>query len=232
MIRRILLAVVLSVTASFGAQGSGIFFEGHVSRGVMTGDTLYAGLSEIYGIPIEYQYCVRYAFSAGYEQSFSKLISIRAGVGYQNALMNAYSATIQNSSDNNGDYREVASIDSDIVRHWLTIPIDFKVTLPFRRSGFYIAAGPKASILLSSKGTDNITIEEYTITNDTPRFNLALGGDIGLEFAIGNLGHLFVESGYHQGILNTSPSESGTTQESEINFLKLGFRINLSHPEK
>ncbi len=226
MIRNIIFAVVLSAVASFGAQGSGIFLEGHVSRGVMGGDQLLAGVTEMYGTPVEYQYNVRYALSAGYEQSFNKVISLRGGIGYQNVLMDAYAGTYE------FDLTEVATIDAQIDRHWLTIPIDFKATLPFGRSGVYIAIGPKASILLSSTFTDNLDNTTSDLTDDTPRFNLAIGGNFGIEFPIANAGHLFIESGYHQGLLNTSPDSSLKIQESEINFLKVGFRITLPHEKK
>lgn len=226
MIRRIIFAVVLSAVASFGAQGSGIFLEGHVSRGVMSGDELLAGVTEIYGTPVEYQYNVRYAFSAGYEKSFNKVISLRGGIGYQYALMDAYAGIYE------FDMTEKATIDEQIDRHWLTIPIDFKATLPFGRSGVYITIGPKASILLSSTHTDNLYNSSHDITDDTPRFNLAIGGNIGIEFPIANAGHLFIESGYHQGLLDTSPDSFYKFQESEINFLKIGFRITLPHEKK
>lgn len=152
---------------------------------------------------------------------FNKVISLRGGVGYQNALLDAYSGIIRENMV------EEPLISKTIERHWLTIPIDFKVTLPFRRSGVYLAVGPTASFLLSSTYKDSITNTKSDLTDDTPEFNLSLGGSFGFEFAIGKIGHLLIESGYHHALINSSMISGRNTKESEINLLGLGFRINL-----
>lgn len=228
MIRSLFLVILIYASTCLSAQGSGIYFEGHVSRGVQGGDELYAAGSSPWPVMSNtepYQYNVRYAFSAGYEYSFNKVLSLRGGAGYQNVLMDAYAATIENV---NGQMKEIPFIQSKIDRHWLTVPIDLKVMLPFRRSGVYLAAGPKLSFLLSSTAKDSIRNTEYDLKGDTPGFNLGIGGKLGFEFAISTIGHLLVESGYCHGLLNTSPVSGKNSKEGEIAFIGLGFRVNLS----
>jgi len=249
---RIFIALILFSISSFGAQGSGIFFDAHVSRGMNKGDKLYnfegVRIGTIEGdsicvlingketkakntytpyssYPVEFQYAVRYSFLAGYERSFNKLLSIRGAVGYQNVLMNAYAATIHNYGQPN--QAEEPFVSSKIDRHWISIPVDFKVTLPIRRSGLYVAAGPKASILLSSTYTDSISGFTEDLGSLTPRLNLGIGFRFGVELAIANAGYLFIESGYHKGLLNITPVPSATTQEGEIDALGVGFRMNI-----
>jgi len=227
MIKNSFLAVLICASSiCLGAQGSGIFFEGHVSRGVQGGDELYAvgSTTGIIADTTPFQYNVRYAFSAGYEYSFNKAISLRGGVGYQNVLMDAYAAKIQTV---NGQTKEIPFIQSKIDRHWLTVPVDFKVMLPFRRNGVYLTAGPKFSFLLSSIAKDSLRNAEYDLKSDTPGFNLGLGGKLGFEFAIGTMGHLLVESGYYHGLLNTSPVSGTNSKEGEACLIGLGFRVNL-----
>lgn len=253
MIRRVISLLLVAAFTSLGAQSSGIFFDAHVSRGVMKGDKLYdftgssfgsivhegEGLDtvhlisngkEVVGVgngfeKVDFQYNVRYSFAVGYEKSFNKVLSLRGAVGYQNALMNAYAATISGYLE--GDMTEDPYISSEISRHWLTIPIDLKVTLPIRRAGIYVAAGPKMSILLSSKYSDSLANTTEDITDLTPRFNLQLGFRLGAEFPIGKAGYIYVESGYHKGLINLSPVSEASTKEGEITLLGAGFRINL-----
>jgi hypothetical protein len=244
--------IVLAAFVSFGAQGSGIYIEAHASQGKMSGNILsnFEGpaIGSIVGdsihyiangkegtaknnylqfdkYPVKFQYAVQYSFSAGYEKSFSKVLSVRAAVGYQKALLDAYGATIPGYYS--GDMTEVPFVSAEIDRHWISIPIDCKVTLPIRRSGLYLAVGPKASILLASQYTDNLTNTTEDLSDLTPRFNLGIGIRLGAEFPIFNAGFLFVESGYHFGLLNTSPISSSTTQEGEISLLGIGFRMNI-----
>jgi len=159
------VVVISSAMISFGAQGSGVYVEGEVNRGVRSGDTMHAGL--ILLSVADYEYCVKTAVSVGYEQSFSKIISIRGGVGYRYASLDAHGAIIQP----NGIEQPVVSKEID--RHWLTIPVDFKVTLPIKHSGLYVAAGPKFSFLLSSTYKDSIAGTSLNVTETTPRFNLS-----------------------------------------------------------
>jgi hypothetical protein len=230
MIKNLFLGMLIFTSACLGAQGSGIYFECHVSRGIQLGDKLYAVGSSSGFLPdtTPYQYNVRYAFSVGYEYSFNKVLSLRGGAGYQNVLMNAYAATIQTE---NGQIKEIPFIQSKIDRHWLNVPIDFKVMLPFRKSGVYLAAGPKFSFLLSSTVKDSLKNREYDLKSDTPGFNFGIGAKLGFEFAIGTLGHLLVESGYCHGLLNTSPVSGINTKEGEASLLGLGFRVNLSQKQ-
>lgn len=250
MISRIFSLLVFTAVASFGAQSSGFFFDAHVSQGKRNGDTLYNFDGTKIGIKVgdsicyiengketteennlgslhydQFQYAVRYAFLVGYEKSFNKVVSVRGAVGYQNASMEAHAATIPGYFD--GDDTEIPYVSAKIDRHWISVPIDFKVTLPIRRGGLYLAAGPKASILLSTTYKDSITNTTEDLGDLTPRFNFALGFRFGAEIAIANAGYLFFESGYHKGLLNTSPISSATTKEGEITLIGLGFRINV-----
>ncbi len=252
MIRHSLLLFVIITVFSVHADDSGIFFKANVSQGTMNGDKLYnfegaqigvlAGDSVVYiqngkegkkkntytpfsSYPVEFQYAVKYSFEIGYEKSFNRVLSLKGAIGYQQALMDAYAASIPGYFQ--GDNTEMPFVKSRIDRHWLSIPIDFKVTLPFRRSGIYLGVGPKASILLASTYTDDISNTSEDLAGLTPRFNFGLGIRLGAEFAIAKIGFLFIESGYVFGLLNTSPISSATTQEGEISFLGLGFRTNL-----
>lgn len=219
MFRWLFMVVISSAMISFGAQGSGVYVEGEVNRGVHSGDTMVAGfltLSTVY-----YQYCVEEAFTLGYEHSFSKTISIRGGVGYRYALLDAYGGTIQTNGT------EKAEVSKEIDRHWLTIPVDFKVTLPIRRSGLYLTAGPKFSFLLSSTYKDSIAGTSLNVSKTTPRFNLSLGGTIGFEIAIAKFGYLLLESGYHHAVTNTSMYVGKKAMESDITLLGVGFRLNV-----
>jgi hypothetical protein len=253
MIRHIFLLLVFAAVACFGAQGSGMYFEAHASQGKMSGDKLYnfegPAIGSIIGdsihyikngkegtdkntytqlssYPVDYQYAVQYSFTAGYEKSFSRVLSIRAALGYQKALLDAYAATIPGYF--NGDMTEVPFVSATIVRHWLIIPIDFKATLPIRRGGLYLAVGPKTSILLSSKHTDSLSDNLQDLSGLTPRFNLGLGFRFGAELSIANAGYLFIESGFHRGLVNTSPISSANTQESELALLGIGFRMDFT----
>jgi hypothetical protein len=152
------------------------------------------------------------------------VLSIRAALGYRKALLNAYAATIPGYF--NGDMTEVPFVSAKIDRHWLSIPIDFKATLPIRRGGLYLAVGPKTSILLSSKYTDSLSNNPQDLSDLTPRFNLGLGFRFGAEFSIAKAGYLFIESGYHRGLVNTSPISSANTKEGELALLGIGFRMN------
>lgn len=248
MLRTISSILLFAAVASFAAQGSGIFFEAHFSQGKMRGDSLVHFPGQRIGYtmgdtirfildgkedadtnrykrpftsyPVEFQYAVRHAFVAGYEKSFNKVLSIRGAIGYQYAFMDAYAATI------NKDMSESPLVDAQIERHWLTIPIDFKVTLPIRRGGLYIAMGPKSSILLASKYTDNISGNTEDLGDLTPRFNLGLGFRFGTELAIAKIGFLLIESGYNWGLLNTAIITAAKSREGEFSLLALGFRIN------
>lgn len=252
MIRSIFSIIALTVVTSFGAQGSGFYFEANSSQGKMKGDTLFAFegpgtigvikndtacvlvngkeekekyITSMYtNNPVNFQYAVRFSFLAGYEHSFNKVISIRGSIGYQRALLDAYAATIENYGKSN--QKEVPFISAKIDRNWISIPIDFKVTLPIRRSGLYLAAGPKASILLSSTYNDSISGYTEDFGKLTPRFNFGIGFRFGAEIAIANAGFLLIESGYHKGLLNTSPLPSGNTQEGDIVPIGFGFRMN------
>ena len=105
-------------------------------------------------------------------------------------------------------------------------PIDFKVTLPIRRGGLFVATGPKASILLSSKYFDKITNSTQDLGDFTPRFNLGVGFRVGAELPIARAGFLLIESGYNWGLLNTAIISSAKQREGELSLLSLGFRIN------
>lgn len=244
--------VMFSAVASFGAQGSGIFLQANASQGKMKGDKIVQFPGGAFGsedgdsirfiingqeladinrytvistYPIDFQYAVRYSFLAGYEKSFNKVLSIKGAIGYQYALLDANAATV------NPDFSEDPFVASEIDRHWLNIPVDIKVTLPIRRSGLYLAAGPKASILLSSTYKDSLSNYELDLGDLTPRFNLSLGFRFGVELAIARAGFLLIESGYHKGLINLSPVSSVKTQEGEFVPISLGFRMNVP-PEK
>lgn len=120
----------------------------------------------------------------------------------------------------------VKLVDAQIDRHWLTIPIDLKVTLPIRRSGLFVAIGPKSSFLLSSKYSEKINNTSENLIEFTPRFNLGLGFRVGAELAIAKIGFLLIESGYNWGLLNTAFVSSAKSREGELSFLSLGFRVN------
>lgn len=200
MIRCSLSILLLSSLVCIGAQSSGIFVEGHISQGKQNGDKLRHFEGNVFGsmdddsihyildgqessrentysiissYPVDFQYSVQFSFSAGYEKSFTKLLSLRGGVGYQKVVMDAYAARIDLE---NGSMNDVPFVSAEIRRHWLSIPVDFKVTLPIRRSGLYLTAGPKASILLSSEYADSISTVTQDLADLTPRFNLSLGG--------------------------------------------------------
>lgn len=247
MIRLCFFLFVLAGAVSIGARDSGVFFEGHVSRGTMDGDNLchFEGTQigvikgdSVYFIengregtrhstytafstyPVDFQYAVRYSFCAGYEKPITRALSLRGALGYQKASMDAYGAMIQGGS-------EVPFVDARIDRHWLTIPVDLKVTLPILRNRLYCSAGPKVSILLSSKYTDKITTFTEDLSTLMPKVNLGAGLKLGAEFPIARAGFLFIESGYHLGLLNTSPVSSAATQEGEIALLGMGFKMNV-----
>lgn len=250
MVRRFICILVFIAEVSYGAQGSGIYFDAHVSRGAMIGDKLYHFDGTRIGIidgdsiryienrkqaaqkniamahdPVEFQYVVQYSFLAGYEKSFSKALSVRGAIGYQKALLDAHAATIPGFEK--GDMTEAPFVSAEIVRHWISIPVDFKVTLPMGRSGLYLAVGPKASILLSSKYSDSLANTTEDLSDLTPGFNMGIGFRLGAEFPISKAGFLFVESGYHYGLLNISLVPSSTTKEGEITLLAMGFRMNI-----
>lgn len=252
MIRTITSILFFAVVAAFGSQGSGIFFEAHASQGKMKGNSLvhfegqkigyalgdtirfifngkeYADTNDytspFTSYPVEFQYAVRYSFLAGYERTFNKVLSLRGAVGYQYALMDAYAANIPGYME--GDMDEVPFVDAQIDRHWITIPIELKVTLPIRRSGLYAAMGPKGSILLASKYSEKIYNTTQDLADLTSRFNLGLGFRIGTELAIAKIGYLLIESGYNWGLLNTSIISSANMREGEFSPIALGFRIN------
>lgn len=228
MIRYAFSVLLLVSVMSFGAQGSGFFIEAHLSQGKAKGDTLFCvakSFQPLLSNKTEYQYAVRYAFMAGYELSFNKVISLRGAIGYQKALLDAYAASIPGVME--GNMEEVPYIDSEIDRHWLNIPIDFKVNIPIRRGGIYVTTGPKMSFLLSSEYTDNIDDITIDAAEETPRFNLSIGFHLGAEIPIARVGNLFVQTGYYFGILNVAPTSYLKTRENEFALLGIGFRLNL-----
>lgn len=107
MIRHFFSVLLLMSAISFGAQGSGIYFQAHLSQGKMKGDSLVHFIGQSYGYthgdsiimvfngkgqdntstnyypvifsPVDFQYAVRYSFLAGYEKSFNKVLSLRGG---------------------------------------------------------------------------------------------------------------------------------------------------------
>jgi hypothetical protein len=252
MVRRICLALIVAAVSSFGSQGSGIFFDFHSSLGVRSGDELYHFRGAAMGSPVgdsiyyysggrqwadtneflnlildndKMQYSVRYSFLAGYEKSFTKVLSVRAAVGYQNVGMRAYAAEVPNFDK--GDLSEVPFITAEISRHWLTFPIDLKVTLPIKRAGIYLCAGTKISYLLASEYRDSITGFTQDLGKATPGLNIGLGFRIGTELPVGNVGHVFLESGYTLGLSNLAFISRATTREGEIIPLGAGFRLNV-----
>lgn len=268
MICRICFALLLSVFASFAAQGSGIFFEAHFSQGKIKGDTLYYfrgtmsspagrigaidhdslrtifkgkevsvynGKDSILWLrddsPVNFQYAVQPSFSIGYEKSFNKVLSIRGAIGYMKSKMDAIGSPVTRYKLDYWpriDTLHFPAVDAEINSHWLSIPLDFKITLPIRRGGLYVALGPKATILLASKYTDNLNNVNEDLIDLTPRFNLALGLRAGAELAIANAGFLLIESGYHTGMINVSPMSSVNLKMGNLTLFSLGFRINCS----
>jgi hypothetical protein len=183
----------------------------------------YYNITSIY--PVDFQYSVKYSFLIGYEKSFSKVLSLRGAVGYQNVLLDANAGLIPGFQ--NGDMTEVPVVSAEIDRHWISIPVDFKVMLPIRRSGLYLAVGPKASILLSSTYRDSLTSIKNDMADKTPRFNFGIGFRFGAELAIAHAGYLLLESGYHKGLVNLSHISKSKTFEGEIVPIGIGFRFNV-----
>ena len=66
----------------------------------------------------------------------------------------------------------------------------------------------------------------FFYVNISSDLGLSCGGTIGFEIAIAKLGHLFIESGYHHAVTNTSMIVGKKTMESDITFLGVGFRLN------
>ncbi len=244
MIRNFFSALLLISALSYGAQGSGIYFQAHFSQGKSKGDGLVHFVGQSFGYirgdsiyfpfndkgltdiglllsQVDFQYAVRHSFLVGYEKSFNKILSLRGAVGYQYALMEAF-YEIKGSLDSVW----VTLVDAQIDRHWLTIPIEFKVTLPIRRGGLFVAMGPKSSILLSSEYSEKINNSSQDLTDFTPRFNLGLGFRIGTELAIAKIGFLLIESGYNWGLLNTAIVSEAKSREGEFSLFALGFRVN------
>jgi hypothetical protein len=252
MIRHLCCTLAVAAASCFGSQGSGIFVNVNPSLGVRSGDQLHHFRGNTMGSPVgdsiyyysggrqwadtnEYltllldndkmQYSVRYSFLAGYEKSFTKVLSVRAAVGYQKVGMRAYAALIRNAAK--GDMTEEPFITAEISRNWLTFPIDIKVTLPIRRSGIYLCAGAKISYLLSSEYRDSISGFTQDLGSVTPRLNIGLGLRIGTELPVGNVGYVFLESGYTLGLSNLAFINKANTREGEIIPLGLGFRMNV-----
>jgi hypothetical protein len=225
MIVRFLPSLTLAVVAlvPLGAQGaSGGFVLANASRGQMGGVTVAAPANDTHQ-PVDYQYAVRYSFLAGYEHSLGRVLSFMGAIGYQNALLTAYGATIPGYLQ--GDKTEVPFVDAEIARHWLNLPIDVKLTLPIGRGGLFLAMGPKASVLVSASHRDKLTQKTHDLGDETSRFNFAVGFRVGGEIPIGDVGSVLIESGYHKGLINTW--KGSDTQEGEIVLLGIGFKMPL-----
>ncbi len=152
MVRNVFSVLLLMSAMSFGAQGSGIYFQAHLSQGKMKGDSLVHFEGQSFGYtpgdtiryfiengeehvgtytytpfstyPVDFQYAVRYSFLAGYEKSFNKVLSLRGAVGYQYALMEAFLERKMLFFEDLSDDNNgwVSNVDAQIDRHWLTIP--------------------------------------------------------------------------------------------------------------
>jgi hypothetical protein len=180
--------------------------------------------------PVYFQHDVRPSFSIGYEHSFNKVFSIRGAVGYVESRFTVVSDTVISYTITNGIPRDTTyypAADAEISSHWVSIPLDFKIMVPIRRSGLYAALGPKAAILLSSRYKDNLYGGSYDFAPLTTRFNLMLGFKVGAELAFLKIGYLFFEGGYHAGLVNVSPISSSNSRLGNRTLFCMGFRVNL-----
>lgn len=178
--------------------------------------------------PVNFQYAVSPSFSIGYEHSFNRVFSVRGALGYMKSKMDVLSdSVIRYQILPVSDTVKFPDVNADISSHWISIPLDVKVMWPIRRSGLYAAFGPKATILLSSKYTDNLHGGSYDFAPLTSRFNLLFGFRVGGEIAIANSGYLFFEGGYQTGFINISPLSTQNSRMGNLTPFCMGFRIKL-----
>jgi hypothetical protein len=178
--------------------------------------------------PVKFQYAVSPSFLVGYEHSFNKVLSVRGALGYMKSKMDVLSDTVVRYHITSVvDTTRFPAINADISSHWFSIPLDLKVMLPIRRGGLYATIGPKATILLSSKYTDNLHGASYDVASMVSRLNFMVGFQIGAEIAIAKIGHLFFEGGYHLGFTNMSPISTANSRMGNITPFCMGFRLDL-----
>jgi hypothetical protein len=215
--KKIVVAIILSVVFSYGASGSGVFLKVGVSKGAIVGD----GMDSIYffnGHSAFSTYRVAPTFECGYEQSINKVISAYSGIGLQ-MIGNEYHAGFV---EVNGQKPNVPDLDVDLYFTYLTIPVSIKFFLPLDYCGFFIAGGPRFDFLIS-----NETDGWYRGSN----FNMVLGLRVGCEANLG--AHTVIaESGYDFGLNEMAKFRDESYKTGTLTILELGFRFNFSKPGK
>ncbi len=219
MFKKIILLSVFFVSIACAASGSGVFVNVGVSRGAIKGDDMDS-LYFFNGEPIESMPRVAPAFKLGYEISFVKPISLRAGVGLQFVGAGYEAEGISGITQ--------PDINIHMENTYLTLPVELKLLVPIKRSGLYATVGPQFGFLLSAKTIDNEN-DTNVKNNATKVFNMGLGFRAGFEIAIAKH-HLYFESGYDFGLseVYTTSLEAKT---GTLTLISAGFRINTSSIE-
>jgi len=214
--KKVIIAIIASLTVSYAANGSGVYVNAGVSKGAIQGiemDSVFA----FDGYPVFSTYRVSPSFDIGYEHSFNKVISAYTGVGLR-MLGNEYHAEILSQ---NGQPVDLPKMDIDLYFTYLAIPLKIKFLLPMKFGGFFIDGGPQFSFLVS-----NETKGFYTGSN----FNMELGFGVGCEINIGKH-NLILQSGYDFGLTEIVKINGESEKMGTLTILSAGFRFNTSKLE-
>jgi Outer membrane protein beta-barrel domain len=237
--KKVVIAFCSLVTVVMAASGSGPYIKVDFSKAGLTikGDKLTE--HEYDEIDMNMQKAIYPAFFAGYEQSFSRVISANAGVGI---LFSGYDYLTERMETVNGN--KTYKYTGGNTATYLSFPLNFKAMLPIKAGGIYLAGSPSIDILLASKSHGKVTVNDETIVDvkdvDTKdayvnSFNFALGFRIGGEIKTGKH-NLFLESGYDFGLIESMEGGSVngheyTFKNGRLTFISLGFRINTKRVE-
>ncbi len=178
------------------------------------------------------------ALTFGYEYSFGRVLSVTAGLGIRFAASKlAIDQDVVSRIEYGGTGETTSGIlDISVVHKFtnLVFPLDFKLMIPTRSGGVFLALGPEVSFLLAAKRTDDVkntfnpdnsTHIETDISDDYAAVGIGVGFRLGLEKRIGR--HtLLLETGYTGGLSDMCKDEIITMKNMEFSILQLGFRFN------
>ncbi len=233
--KKVLITICSFTTLLMAAHGSGPFLKADFSKSGLTIKSNELTEQERDDISIDMQKALYPAFFAGYEQSFSRVLSVNAGVGI---FFSGYDFNIEQMPIENTTYTINKSTGGNTATY-LSFPVNVKVMLHIKAGGLYLEGGPSFDILLASKGYIKAVENNQTIADekdiDTKEsyvnsFSFVLGFRVGGEIKAGKH-NLFIESGYDFGLTESMMGGSRNGHEYTFNngrltFISLGFRIN------
>jgi hypothetical protein len=214
--KKIIVAVIVSMTFAFGAKGSGVFVKIGVAKGGIKG----AGMDSLFFFnhhPVESNTRVAPSIDIGYEQSFFRVISASAGAGMR-MIGNEYHAEFVTMND---QAPAEPPLDRDLYFTYLSFPVSVKFLLPVEFGGFFCAGGPRFNFLMNN---------ETNRWDNGSDFLMELGFRCGAEIAL-KKHRLFLESGYDFGLNTIAKFNDESEKMGTFTILALGFRFNLSKSE-